>query len=179
MFPTPDPILSMNKANLAAAINVVNIALGGAERLAQLNLQAARTLLEESAKNAKAIASATSLQDLVALQSNLTDPNVEKAVSYSRHLYQVASETQAAVSKVVEERVSEINSTLVDELEKIAKTAPAGSEAMVSMLKSGVAAANNAYDTLSKAAKQVVEVTEANVVNAAAVASKKKPAKAA
>lgn len=179
MFSTPAPILAMSQANLAAAINIANIALGGAERLAQLNLQVARTVLEESAKSAQALASATSIQELMALQSTLAEPNVEKAVHYSRHIYQVASDTQAALSKVVEERVSDINNTLVDELEKMAKTAPAGSEAMVSMLKSGVAAANNAYDTLSKAAKQVVEVTEANVANATSVATKKKPVKAA
>jgi hypothetical protein len=43
------------------------------------------------------------------------------------------------------------------------KNAPAGSENVVALVKSAVAAANNAYETVQKASKQAVEVAEANM----------------
>ena len=48
-------------------------------------------------------------------------------------------------------------------IDTAAKNAPPGSETAVAMMRSAVAAASSAYDSLSKAAKQAVEMTEANV----------------
>ena len=42
------------------------------------------------------------------------------------------------------------------------KNAPAGSENAVALVKSAMAAANNAYESVSKAAKQAADVAEAN-----------------
>jgi hypothetical protein len=42
------------------------------------------------------------------------------------------------------------------------KNAPAGTENGVALIKSAVAAANNAIETAQKAAKQAAEVAEAN-----------------
>ena len=51
------------------------------------------------------------------------------------------------------------NSCVVD---TAVKNAPAGSENAVALVKSAVAAANNAYESVHKASKQAVEVAEAN-----------------
>ena len=42
------------------------------------------------------------------------------------------------------------------------KNAPAGTENAVALVKSAVAAANNAYESVQKAAKQAADVAEAN-----------------
>jgi hypothetical protein len=61
------------------------------------------------------------------------------------------------------------------------KNAPAGSENVVSLVKSAVAAANNAFDGVQKATKQATDVAEANfnamsatAVKATAAATKAK-----
>ncbi len=51
-------------------------------------------------------------------------------------------------------------------MNQIAKNAPTGSESAVALLKSTLASANNAYDSLNKAAKQAVEVAENNLAAA-------------
>ena len=68
-----------------------------------------------------------------------------------------------AVRTVPAGRESEIVWYRPAELVELAtKNAPAGSEPAVSMIKSAVAAANNAYDTFAKAAKQAVDSVESN-----------------
>ena len=42
------------------------------------------------------------------------------------------------------------------------KNAPAGSENAVALVKSAVAAANNAYESVQKASKQATDMAEAN-----------------
>ena len=63
-------------------------------------------------------------------------------------------------------------------VDNAAKNAPAGSESAVAVMKSAVAAANNAFESVQKAVKQASEVAEANfnavanqAVNAAGTAA--------
>ena len=46
---------------------------------------------------------------------------------------------------------------------RVAKSAPAGSDVAVAAVKSMLAAANSAYDNLTKVTKQATEIAEANV----------------
>jgi peptide deformylase len=91
-------------------------------------------------------------------------------------VYDVTTATQAEFGKLVEEQVSEFNKQVVTALDKMVKTAPAGSEVGIAALKSGIAAVNSAYDNVSKVAKQFTEATQSNfesVVKQAAEGVKK------
>ena len=67
---------------------------------------------------------------------------------------------------------------MVSTLYKVMKSAPVGSDVAVAAVKSAMAAANSAYGTFSKTAKQVAELTEAGVAAATSQArhAKKKAA---
>ncbi|MFM1880469.1 MAG: hypothetical protein RLZZ344_703, partial [Pseudomonadota bacterium] len=72
-------------------------------------------------------------------------------------------ETAAEFAKMVEARMEEVNKAMSTSINEMAKSAPAGSEGMVAMVKSAFAASNSAFDAINKAAKQVVEMVEHNV----------------
>ncbi len=55
-------------------------------------------------------------------------------------------------------------------VDNAAKNAPAGSETAVAVLKSAVAAANNAFESVQKAVKQASDIAEANFNTVAASA---------
>lgn len=166
MFNTPEQFATTNKASVEALLNLANTAFASAERIAALNLNTARSLLEDSVSNTKALLGAKDIQELIALQTTLAQPAVEKAVAYSRSLYEIAAQTQEEISKVVEAQFTETNKNVASVLDKAAKNAPAGSDVAVAAVKSAIAAANSAYDSISKAAKQVAEIAEANVAAA-------------
>lgn len=166
MFNTTEQFTAANKANVEALLNLANTAFASAERFAALNLNTARSLLEDSVANTKALLAVKDIQELVNLNTTLTQPSVEKAVAYSRSIYEIAAQTQEEISKIVEAQFTEANKTVASALDQAAKNAPAGSDVAVAAVKSAIAAANSAYDSLSKAAKQVAEMTEANVAAA-------------
>ncbi len=175
-----DKFVALNRANLETAVQAANIALAGAERLVELNLSAAKTAIADGARVAKTWVEVKDVKDLVAAQTALAEPQLEKATAFARSVYEVAVQTQTELAKLAEERIAEANQELIAALEQAAKTAPAGlgADAAVAAVKSAVSAATSAYDTLSKAAKQVAELTEANVtaITAKAAAAKKKAA---
>ena len=166
MTTTPEQIVAANKANVETLLTLANTAFASAERIAALNLNTARAVLEDTVASTKALLAVKDVQELVALQSTLAQPLVEKTVAYSRSIYEIASQTQEEVSKMFETQVAEANKTFAAALDKAAKSAPAGSDVAVAAVKSAIAAANSAYDSVTKAAKQVAEIAEANVAAA-------------
>ncbi len=166
MYNTPENFAGANKANVESLMTIANTAFASAERLAALNLNTARIMLEDSVINAKALMSVKDVQELLSLQSALAQPAFEKAVAYSRSVYEIATQTQDEFSKIADSQYVEMNKNVTSVLDKAVKNAPAGSDVAVAAVKSAIAAANSAYETMNKAAKQVAEMTEANVAAA-------------
>jgi phasin family protein len=163
---TPEQIAATNKANVEAMMHFNHVAFEGIERLLALNLNAVKSAMEESVSNAKAALAAKDVQELIALQTALAQPAMEKAVSYSKSVYEIANQAKTEVTKMVEAQAAEANRNFVALLDKAAKSAPAGSEVAIAAVKSAIAAANSAYDSMSKAGKQFADLAEANVAAA-------------
>ncbi len=159
---TAEQIVAAHKANLDTLFGLTHKAFEGVEKLVELNLQVAKAALGEAAETTKAALSVKDAQELMALQAGLLQPAAEKAVAYSRHVYDIAAATTADVGKVAEETAADAQKKFMAVVDTAVKNAPAGSENAVALVKSAVAAANNAYETVQKAAKQAADVAEAN-----------------
>jgi phasin family protein len=162
MYQAPEQLIALNKANLEVAARFAGVALQGAERIVDLQLKAAKDAFAESIESAKALASAKDPQQFATLKDSLGQPRIEKATAYAKSMYDVAAATQVEFGKLVEEQVAEFNRQVVAALDKMVKNAPAGSELGIAAVKSAIAAANSAYDNMSKVAKQVTEATQSN-----------------
>jgi phasin family protein len=166
MYVTPEQIQSSNKAGLEALLAVATTQFGAIERIFNLNTQAVKESFEDSVANARALIGAKDMQEFVNLQNAFAQPALEKAIAYSKNVYEVAAEANADLGKVAEKRVAEWNENFVALLDKVSKNAPAGSDVTVAAVKSMLAAANSAYDNMTKVAKQATEIAEANVAAA-------------
>jgi phasin family protein len=166
MYVTPEQIQATTKANVDAMLSLATSQFAAIEKFATLNANAVKAAFEDSIANARALAGAKDVQELVNLQSTFAQPAIEKAMSYSKSVYEVATQSSAEFSKATERRVTEWNENFVSLLDKAAKNAPAGSDVAVSAVKQMIAAANSAYDNFNKVAKQATEIAEANVTAA-------------
>ncbi|HEY4081249.1 MAG TPA: phasin family protein [Burkholderiaceae bacterium] len=177
MMLTAEQVFAAQKANMETLFGLTNKAFEGVEKLVELNLQVAKAALSEAAENTKAALSVKDAQELLSLQANLLQPSADKAASYSRHLYEIASSTNAEVVKVAEAQLADVQTKFASVIDSAAKNAPAGTENAVALVKSAVAAATNAFESVQKAAKQAADVAEANF-QAATTATTKAAAKA-
>ncbi|MCL1962431.1 MAG: TIGR01841 family phasin [Desulfovibrionaceae bacterium] len=159
---TPEQLVASQKANLETLHGLTAKAFEGVEKLVDLNLQATKAALSETAQQTQALLSVKDAQELIALQASLFQPLAEKAAAYSRHLYDIASGTSAEFSKAFESKVADGQAQFTALVDSAARNAPAGSETAVAMMKSAVAAANNAFESVQKAVKQASDVAEAN-----------------
>jgi phasin family protein len=167
---TVEQILAAQKASVETLFGLTNKAFAGVEKLVELNIQASKAALNEASDTAKATLSVKDAQELLALQAGLFQPLAEKTASYSRHLYEIASSTSAEFTSAVEAQASEGQKKFMSLVDSASKNAPAGSESAVAMMKSAVAAAGNAFESVQKAVKQAGEMAEQNFNNVAATA---------
>ncbi len=163
MMMTPEQLIEVQKANLEKLLGLSQKSFSNVEKVVELNLNAIKSYMEDSAEAMKALSSAKDIQDFVAVSNSVAQPMSEKAVSYGKDLYTLSSGVASEAAKLVEEQVAENNKKIVELFEAASKNAPAGSEGAVALMKSALTAANSAYDSVSKTTKQAVEMAEANV----------------
>lgn len=178
---TAEQILASHKANIETLFGLTHKAFEGVEKLVELNVQATKAALAETANHTQAVLGAKDAQELLALQAGLVQPLAEKTAAYSRHIYDIASAAGAELSKTFEGQAADAQKKFVGMVDNAAKNAPAGSETAVAVMKSAVAAANNAFESVQKAVKQASDIAEANfntvatsAVNASKTVSKKR-----
>lgn len=167
IYPTPENLSKAQKDNIDAMMKLSQKAFEGVEKMVELQLNAAKSSLQETSEKFKALMSVKDAQDLVTMNKNAAAPNAEKALAYSRAVYDIASQTSSEVQRLIDSQISDANKRLVEALDEFAKSAPPGSEAVIAMMKSSLGAASSAYETANKAARQVVEMAERNMRAAA------------
>lgn len=170
MYVTPEQVVATNKAGVEALIGLAHSQFAAFERVSALTFNATKSVFEDSVAHTKALMGAKDVQELVNLNTAATQPSIEKVIAYSRSVYDVTTQTQGELTKLVESQASEFNKSVVSLVDKVSKNAPAGSDVAVAAVKSALAAANSAYDSMSKMSKQATELAEANFAAATNVA---------
>jgi phasin family protein len=160
---TPEQITAAQKANLETLSGLTNQALQSIEKLVELNMHIAKQSLSESMSSAKKALEVKDIQQLLANQAEAVQPMAEKIMAYSRHLYELAHETQANFTKSAEKEFQEGQKKVNALVEDWTKNAPAGSDAAVNAVKQAIASATNVFETSQKAIKHAVEVAQTNL----------------
>jgi phasin family protein len=163
---TPEQIAAAQKANLETLSGLTNQALKSIEQLVELNMHIAKQSLGESMSSARKALEIKDIQQLLAHQAEAVQPMAEKIMAYSRHLYELAHETQASFTKSAEQELQAGQKKINALVEDWTKNAPAGSEAAVTAMKQAIASATNVFETSQKAVKHAVEVAQTNLNNA-------------
>lgn len=170
MFAIPEQFSAASKASLEAQLALLSALTAktfeSVEKVIELNLDAAKTSLEESSAAARQLLTAKDPQEWLSLAAAQAQPNAEKALAYGRSLASITSGVHAELSKAAEAQIAESSRKLLELVEEVTKNAPAGSENAVALLKSAIGNANAGYEQLTKTTKQAVETLEANLNNA-------------
>ena len=160
-------IAASNQATVESLLALANTALATAERVAALNLEAARGAIDQGVAGAKAVLAAKDPQQALAAQSALVQPVVEQALAYSKSIMEISSESQQQVANAIEATFSGYQKHVASLVEQASKAAPAGSEQVFAGIKAAMEQANGAFANLAAMSKQLTETSRANLFAAA------------
>ena len=167
LFAVPEELSAFQKTQLDSILKFTHATTHAAEQWFELNARSAKAAAVEAVKQFRALADARDVPELASLQASFAQGNTEKAAGFVRATQSWAAETHSELSKLIEAEVAEINKSVAATVDKAAKSAPSGSEFAFSAIKQALATTNQAYDALTKAGKQVVDMTEATVAASA------------
>jgi phasin family protein len=167
MSAIPQQVLARQKAAVNTFVAAQSAVFGGFEKLIDLNLKVVKATLDEVSQKSQQAADLKDAQEVSSFISASAQPSADKALAYSKHVYDIFAGVQAELSKLAEAQIAEGRQQVNAAVEQLTKNAPAGSESAVAMLKSSLATATSAYDSLAKAAKQAADVAESNLSAAA------------
>jgi len=167
MSAIPQQVLARQKAAVNTFVAAQTAVFEGFEKLIDLNLKVVKATLDEVSQKSQQAADLKDAQEVSSFISASAQPSADKALAYSKHVYDIFAGVQSELSKLAEAQITEGRQQVSAAVEQLTKNAPAGSESAVAMLKSSLATATSAYDSLAKAAKQAADVAESNLSAAA------------
>ena len=159
---TLDQIVAAPKAQLMAIAKLSHQAIESIGLLADLNLKTGKAALVDSAACAHDLLAARSPQELVSACGAAAQPWVEKLADYGRSLYDIVSRVGAELGRVANTQTAEAQKQFSTAVDNLLKDAPQGSQATVAAVRNVVSGASVALESVQKAVKQAVDLTDAN-----------------
>jgi phasin family protein len=166
MFSTAEQFSAANKASVDAMLALVQTALSNAERIAALNINTARTLLEDGVSTSAALLGAGDPRDAMTLAAAQLKPAVEQLLSYSRSLCEISAQTKGELSRQLESQFDAVQKQMSILIDRAASDAPAGSDVAIAAVRSALEAARSTFDCFKSVLKQAAEIDEANIATA-------------
>ena len=135
MIENSAPFVHFGKSNFETVVRVADITLESMERLVDLQTKTAKDALEQSIRNVNAFAAVRNVQDFVVLQSKAAQPNLERALAYSRNVYAVATDAQERISRALKTHMSGLGVEITSAVDEAARS-EAAPEAVAAAFKS-------------------------------------------
>lgn len=167
-----DQLAATQKANAEVMVALMRTAFDGMEKLTALNMAASREFFNASVASTQQILSAKDAQELAKVNTALAQPNVQKLMDYSRSIYDLVTEMQHEVTKVVDAQYSAFSKKASASIEKTSAQAPVGGDVFAAAMKSMLDATNQAFGNMQSMARQMTEITDANLQAASSATAK-------
>lgn len=156
------PLADWQKAAIDASLASARSALEGAEQLMRLNLATARATLEQQTQVAQEILAVKDPQQLEALRTKLAQASMQSSANYAHAIYEILSESQARLTKLAQEQMSQLSEGASKATAAMGQGAP-GADVAANALQSTMAASSSVLESLRKASQQFAELSEANM----------------
>lgn len=163
-----NPLSEIGRAGVEAAAKATKISMDSAERALAVQIEYAKGALSQATITARAVAQAKDVQELMSLRTRIAENALENLLGYSRSLYEVASEAQSEYSRLAEERMASFQKAVAETVDKAAQATPGGSDLAVAAIKSQLAATTAAFDSFTKAARNMASYADAGLKSAGA-----------
>ena len=155
MFQPLEKYSAMNKPGVDILIHLAQIQMAALERVQELNLGVAKSAFEDSLNFARALMEPKDAQGAVSLSGNAMQSSMQKAMAYSKSMYEIATQVQGECKRLVDAQGGEVYRNWLATFQEFPKYAPFDSETVVGAMKSMMSAATSAYET------QVTRLSEA------------------
>ena len=109
MSQVTDKFVALNKKQVETAVQAFQIGFNAWEMLVKLNLEAGRSLLQESVANIQALAAVRDVAGVSAWTGGQFQAGVDKLSGYSRNVYEIGGQATSALGDLLEQTLLSTN----------------------------------------------------------------------
>lgn len=126
MFSIQDQLSAATRNNVESQFALMTSLVGktfeSVDKLCKLNLAALKASMDESGATFQQLLAAREPREFVEMSVAQVQPNIEKAIAYSRHVAHIASDAQAEIIHAAEVRFDENKRNVAQLVDDLAKT---------------------------------------------------------
>lgn len=163
------------KASSEVLVAIMRTSFEGMQRLAELNMAAAKQVMSTGAANASAVASAKDAADLSRLAPQMAKP--EQMMEYWRNVYDLVNNMQKDVTAVMQANYTQLAKNAASAIEQRKSTAADGSDMMANAMKDVLETTNKAFENMSAMAGQMASIAGSSLKAAGNAGANKGSAK--
>ena len=167
-----DQLAAAQKANAEVMTALMRTAFESMKKLAALNMAASREFFNASVSSAQQMMAAKDAQELAKINTEISQPNVQKLMDYSRSVYDLVTQLQQQVTAVMDSQYNNFSKKASATIAQTSAQAPVGGDVFAAAMKSMLDATNQAFGNMQNMAKQMTEIADANLQAASSVTAK-------
>ncbi len=107
--PTDKTMMEAWKRQLDAAMRLTEVVIEGSQRMREMQMEAATTAHADAVATQKALAAASSPDELMRVQTEWLAANQQKSMQYWKRLYETAAETNAQLMSCLRDSMPKSN----------------------------------------------------------------------
>lgn len=174
MFQNPEQFAAATKALFQFQLETFNTltekAVHGLEQVVELNIQTAKTGIEDHLATGKEISQASDPKAAMAVMAARLQPGMAATNAYNRQLGEIITDIHTEFTRAAEAHVAEAKNNLSALIEDVTKNVKPGSENAVEIIKDAIGNAFKGYEQVTAATQQAVAAFEQQIAKVSAQA---------
>lgn len=126
------------QAQLSLFTDISKKLFNSAQKINELNIQVAQTIMEDSVKSSHELLAAEDPAEFISIAASQAQPSAEKVRAYQQHLTNIAAGTQVELAKAAEEHIPETTRTAAALAEDVARRASEETEKATQRQKAAI-----------------------------------------
>jgi len=160
---------ALNKKQWDAAVQVFQIGFGAWEMFMKLNVEAAKSLMQEAVASVRTLNSVRDVEGLSAWSAGQLSSGVDKLSGYSRNVYDIGGQAGRQLADILEQTLLDNTQDMMELVDlALRSSSMPQQEATAAAAKTAMENARSVIEGISKAVRQTAGFADANVRAAAA-----------
>ena len=179
MFVINNPFSMTSDVGFETITSLAHYAFEATERLTELNTSSARSLLENTVSNTRALMNVKTPEDLLSFPSELSKPLISQSLDYTRDFCDITFKNNEELLALLDREMVSFKKNFSSSFDKFMKASPLNSDVSAAASKSLIAVTNSVCESMAKTAQQLSDMANANHAAIASSVSETRSKKAA
>ncbi len=155
-----EQLAAASKSTVDTLMSAAHTGFATTERLVALNFETIREVLDDGTQNARALLATKTPQETASLYGALANTAVDRAVAYSRSVFEIAGAAANELGGLFQSQCAELNKAVLEVGQNAAKSSPFGSDLAQAAVRQATQLSDSYLTAVSTVLKAVGGIKE-------------------